>query len=132
MLSLIVEGQTIEIERSDVEIISEDMPGWTVANDGALTVALDLELTPELRNEGLAREIVKRIQTFRKESGFEITDRIKVVFEPNEQLEKAVALFKDYIASQVLADSIDFSATLTGDVTEFDFDEFKSKVNISR
>ena len=132
VLSLIVEGQTIEIERSDVEIISEDMPGWTVANDGALTVALDLELTPELRNEGLAREIVKRIQTFRKESGFEITDRIKVVFEPNEQLEKAVASFKDYIASQVLADSIDFSATLTGDVTEFDFDEFKSKVNISR
>ena len=108
------------------------MPGWTVANDGTLTVALDLEITPELHAEGLAREVVKRIQTYRKESGFEITDRIRVVFENNDQLEKAVISFKDYIASQVLADSIEFAATLTGETTEFDFDEFKSNVSITR
>lgn len=90
-IALTVEGQDIEVERADVEIISEDMPGWTVANEGALTVALDLEITPELKNEGLAREIVKRIQTFRKESGFEITDRINVTIEKNEQIDNAVA-----------------------------------------
>ena len=77
-LTIEVEGQPALIERADVEIISEDMPGWTVANEGALTVALDLAITPELRAEGLAREVVKRIQTYRKESGFEITDRILV------------------------------------------------------
>ena len=131
-LSVTVEGQPVEIERADVEIISEDMPGWTVANEGALTVALDLELTPELRNEGLAREIVKRIQTYRKESGFEITDRIRVVIENQAQLAAAVEAFNEYIASQVLADSIEVADSLPGDAAEFDFEDFKAKMSITR
>ena len=129
-LSLTVEGQTIEVERTDVDIISEDMPGWTVANEGALTVALDLEITPELKNEGIAREIVKRIQTFRKESGFEITDRINIVLEENESTSAAISTFGNYIASQVLADSISTSNTVDNANTTFDFDDFKLNVSI--
>ena len=129
-LSLTVEGQTIEVERTDVDIISEDMPGWTVANEGALTVALDLEITPELKNEGIAREIVKRIQTFRKESGFEITDRINIVLEENESTSAAISTFGNYIASQVLADSITTSNTVDNANTTFDFDDFKLNVSI--
>lgn len=106
------------------------MPGWTVANEGALTVALDLEITPELKNEGIAREIVKRIQTFRKESGFEITDRINIVLEENEATSAAISTFGNYIASQVLADSITTSGTVDNANTTFDFDDFKLNVSI--
>ena len=105
-ITLDVEGTHTVIERDDVEIVSQDIPGWTVANDGALTVALDLEITEELRREGWAREIVKRIQNLRKESGLEITDRIKVVIAPNEQTNAALAMYEEYIKGQVLADDI--------------------------
>lgn len=131
-IALTIDGQDIEVERTDVDIISEDMPGWTVANEGTLTVALDLEITPELKNEGLAREIVKRIQTFRKESGFEITDRIHIVVENVPQLTTAVNTFKDYIASQVLADDIELSEHMPAEAMEFDFEEFKAKMSITR
>lgn len=131
-LELVVEGQPALIERADVEIISEDMPGWTVANEGALTVALDLEITPELRAEGLAREVVKRIQTFRKESGFEITDRIAVAVAANSEIAEAVNAYRDYIATQVLADSIVLSEQLPADAQEFDFDEFKASIHIAK
>lgn len=131
-LALTIEGQTVTIERADVEIVSRDMPGWTVANDGTLTVALDLEITPQLRREGLAREVVKRIQTFRKESGFEITDRINVVFESHDRLKEAIEAFKDYIAAQVLANSINFAESLSGETAEFDFTDFKAKATISK
>ena len=131
-LELMVEGQPIVVERADVEIISEDMPGWTVANEGSLTVALDLEITPALRSEGLAREVVKRIQGFRKESGFEITDRIAVTLQSQPQLREAVEAYADYIASQVLADTITFADNLTGESVEFDFDDFKAAVSIRK
>ena len=131
-LELMVEGQPIVVERADVEIISEDMPGWTVANEGSLTVALDLEITPALRSEGLAREVVKRIQGFRKESGFEITDRIAVTLQSQPQLREAVEAYADYIASQVLADTITFADNLTGESVEFDFDDFKADVSIHK
>ena len=131
-LELMVEGQPIVVERADVEIISEDMPGWTVANEGSLTVALDLEITPALRSEGLAREVVKRIQGFRKESGFEITDRIAVTLQSQPQLREAVEAYADYIASQVLADTITFADNLTGQSVEFDFDDFKATVSIRK
>ena len=131
-LELMVEGQPIVVERADVEIISEDMPGWTVANEGSLTVALDLEITPALRSEGLAREVVKRIQGFRKESGFEITDRIAVTLQSQPQLREAVEAYADYIASQVLADTITFADKLTGESVEFDFDDFKAAVSIRK
>ena len=96
-ITLDVEGTPAVIERNDVEIVSQDIPGWTVANDGALTVALDLEITEELRREGWAREIVKRIQNLRKESGLEITDRIRIEMTHEEAIEGAVANFQDYI-----------------------------------
>ncbi len=131
-LELMVEGQPVVVERADVEIISEDMPGWTVANEGSLTVALDLEITPALRSEGLAREVVKRIQGFRKESGFEITDRIAVTLQSQPQLREAVEAYADYIASQVLADSICFADDLPEQSVEFDFDDFKAAVSIRK
>ena len=129
-LSLTVEGQTCTIERADVEIISEDMPGWSVANEGALTVALDINITDELRNEGVAREVVKRIQAHRKESGFEITNRIHVVMEHNPIVEKAVNDYKDFICSQVLAESFQFVDKVES-ATTFDFDGEQVKVSIT-
>ena len=131
-LTIEVEGQPALIERADVEIISEDMPGWTVANEGALTVALDLAITPGLRAEGLAREVVKRIQTYRKESGFEITDRILVKLENQEQLAEAVSAYKEYIAAQVLADEVELCDTMPADAEVFDLEDFKVKVVIER
>ena len=125
-----VDGQTIEIVREDVEIVSEDIPGWTVANDGALTVALDLEITEELKNEGMAREIVKRIQAYRKSSGFEITDHIHVVLSHDDNLQKAVEAYHDYICSQVLADKLEFGAPESGE--ELDFEDFKISVDITK
>ena len=124
-ITLQVEGNPTVIERADVEIISEDIPGWTVANEGSLTVALDLTITPELRAEGLAREVVKRIQTFRKESGFEITDRIAITVPAQSPLAEAVETFKDYIASQVLADKVTLTEEMPANAQEFNFEEFK-------
>ncbi len=94
------------VELSDVEIISEDIPGWTVANEGSLTVALDITITPELRNEALARKLVKNIQGIRKDSGFEITDRIEVVVSESDEISTVVENYGDYISSQVLANSL--------------------------
>ena len=105
-LILQVEGEPALIELADLEISTKDVPGWTVASDGALTVALDVNVTDELRREGWAREIVKRIQTKRKESGFEITDRIIVKVSQNEQVEDVVNNFGSYISEQVLADKL--------------------------
>lgn len=125
-----VDGQSVEIVREDVEIVSEDIPGWTVANDGAMTVALDLEITEELKNEGMAREIVKRIQAYRKSSGFEITDHIHVVLSHDDNLQKAVEAYHDYICSQVLADKLEFGAPESGE--ELDFEDFKISVDITK
>ena len=124
-------GDAITVDLEDVEIFSEDIPGWTVANEGALTVALDITVTDELRNEGIARELVKRIQNLRKESGFEITDRIAIQLEHNQQTDRAVETFGDYISSQVLADSIKVVEAVEAD-TELDFEDFKLKVSIRK
>lgn len=101
-----VEGQKTVVEATDVEIISEDIPGWLVSNEGNLTVALDVELTDELLNEGMARELINRIQNIRKEIGLEITDRINVTLSPDSKVEAALAGFADYIKAQVLADNV--------------------------
>ena len=130
-LTVVVEGESCLIERNDVEIISEDMPGWSVANEGALTVALDITITDELRNEGVAREIVKRVQAFRKESGFEITDRIRIVVEQLPVAEKAIADFCEFIAGQVLAESITLAANVESE-TEFDLDGTNVKFLINK
>ncbi len=129
-ISLEVEGQSVVIEAADVEIISEDIPGWTIAQEGRITVALDIEITPELKNEGMARLIIKRIQAIRKDSGFEITDRIKVTLEHNEMLENAVNVFGEHISSQVLANELVFGDATDGIETEFG--DFKTKVKVEK
>ena len=96
-------GEALPVERTDFEITSEDMPGWLVATDGTLTIALDIEVTPELRAEGIARELVNRIQNLRKEQGFEVTDKIRVTVESNPETDEAVRKYADYIAAQTLA-----------------------------
>jgi isoleucyl-tRNA synthetase len=128
-IAIDVEGQALTVEAVDVEIISEDIPGWLVANEGNLTVALEVELTEELKNEGMARELINRIQNIRKESGFEITDRINVVLSPNAEVEKSVYSFGDYIKSQVLANEITIAAN---DGQEIDFDEFKLNIKVTK
>ncbi|MDE6012606.1 MAG: class I tRNA ligase family protein, partial [Prevotella sp.] len=126
-IGISVEGQDLTVEAEDVDIISEDIPGWLVGNEGNLTVALDITLTDELRNEGMARELVNRIQNIRKKSGLEITDRIKVQIEPNEIVCKAIENFGDYVARQVLADGITLEAN---DGQNVEFDDFKLNINI--
>ena len=105
-LTIDVEGQQLVIDATDVDIISEDIPGWLVSNEGNLTVALEVELNDELVKEGTARELINRIQNLRKDSGLEITDRIKVTIAPDEIINSAIEAYSDYIKGQVLADEI--------------------------
>ena len=126
---LTVDGQEVTVEAADVEIISEDIPGWLVANEGNLTVALDVELTDELRNEGMARELINRIQNLRKDSGLEIVDRIHVTIAENDQVVAAVNAFADYIKGQVLADSI---TVAPNDGTEVEFDDFAVNIKVDK
>jgi isoleucyl-tRNA synthetase len=104
---IMIDGNEIILTTNDVEIISEDIPGWQVANDGKLTVALDVTVTDELRYEGIAREFVNRIQNIRKESGFDVTDKITVLIEDNDMIREAVKRHASYIASQTLATKVD-------------------------
>ena len=120
-----LQGETISVDVADVEIISEDMPGWLVSNEGNLTVALEVELTEELKKEGMARELINRIQNLRKETGFEITDRIIVTIAPNEETTAAINAFGELIKTQVLANDI-IIAENKG--TETEFDEFKLNI----
>ena len=128
-LELTVEGQQAVVDVADVEIISEDIPGWLVSNEGNLTVALEVELTDELRREGMARELINRIQNLRKDAGLEITDRISVVVEPNEETDAAIASFNEYICAQVLADEIKIAPN---DGAEVEFDEFNLNIQITK
>jgi len=121
--------EAVTVEAVDVDIISEDIPGWLVANEGNLTVALEVELTDELRNEGMARELINRIQNIRKESGLEITDRINVVVAPNAEVEKSLAACADYVKAQVLADDI---RVADNDGTEVEFDDFKLFIKVTK
>ncbi|MBR2234192.1 MAG: isoleucine--tRNA ligase, partial [Prevotella sp.] len=128
-IAVVAEGQELTVEAADVDIISEDIPGWLVANEGALTVALEVEMTEELRNEGMARELINRIQNIRKESGLEITDRIVVTLAPNQAMEMAVAAFGDYVKTQVLANDIHIEEN---DGQEVDFGEFTLNIKIAK
>lgn len=105
--NLLIDNEQLPIVLSDVEIISEDIPGWTVANKGALTVALDITITPELLDEGNARELVNRIQKIRKDNDFELTDRIQVKMAIAESLKSAIINYNDYICTEILADSVE-------------------------
>ena len=127
-LNVDVEGQSVTVESADVDIISEDIPGWLVSNEGNLTVALEVELNDDLRNEGMARELINRVQNMRKEAGFEITDRICVYVSHNNAMEKAIDNYSDYIKGQVLADNIEVSDDNRG--TEVEFDDFKLYIDV--
>ncbi len=125
-----VDGQSATIELADVEIISEDIEGWLVANEGRLTVALDITVSDDLKKEGIARELVNRIQNIRKSSGLDITDRICVEISDLDQIRDAVSEYKDYIAGQVLADELILKNGVLG--TEVDMDDFVLNISIEK
>ena len=128
-----VEDTEFVTTAADFEITSEDMPGWLVASEGKLTVALDITITDELRREGVARELVNRIQNIRKESGFEVTDKIRVEIEATELTTPAIESFAEYIAQQTLALEVKASAAPAGDkVVDSDIDESPLKIAITK
>ena len=122
--TLKVDGVDAVIDRADVEIISEDIPGWLVANEGCLTVALDITVTEELKKEGLARELVNRIQNIRKSSGFDITDKVIIKIVSATEMDGAIQSFREYISNQVLAKSIEITSEPIANATTLDFEDF--------
>ena len=128
-LTLDLNGTPAEIETGEVEIFSEDIPGWVVANEGTLTVAMDTVVTDELRREGIARELVSKIQNIRKGSGFEITDKINVLVAKNDNTNDAINEFNSYICNQVLANSLQIVDEVA-DATTLEFDGFTLDVNV--
>lgn len=128
-----LDGEDVTVEVTDVDIHSEDIPGWLVASDGPVTVALEVEITDQLRKEGVARDLINRIQNIRKGRDYDITDRITVTVEPSELTSGAVADFGEYIASQVLASAIvEAPVTDPADDEVLDIDGTEVKVKISR
>ncbi|UPZ16464.1 isoleucine--tRNA ligase [Flavobacterium humidisoli] len=130
-LNIVIAGNSVTLSLEDVEITSQDIEGWLVANSNGITVALDITLTEELKNEGIARELVNRIQNIRKDSGFEVTDKIKVQIKRNGILEEAVLKNEDYIKSETLTDELVFADALENG-TEIEFDDIKTIILISK
>ena len=126
-VTLQAEGQDAVVELADVDIMSQDIPGWSVANEGTTTVALDITITPELKNEGNSRKLIKQIQGLRKSQGFDITDRIQVVITDTPETQAVLAVFKDNIAAQVLANSITLGHP---EGESIDFDDFKAVIHV--
>ena len=129
--TFVLDGVEAVIETSDVEIFSEDIPGWLVTNEGRLTVALEVTVTEELRREGVARELVNRIQNIRKSSGFEITDKIAVALSKNPNTDDAVNEYNTYICNQVLADSLELVDEVP-DGTELSFDDYSLMIKVTK
>lgn len=130
-LDMTVEGQDVRLEREDVEIYSEDIPGWLVANEGALTVALDITITDELRLEGLSRELINRVQNLRKQSGYEVSDKISLVVEKHPEMSLTLAQYSDYIAGEVQAVSLTEVDSLQ-EAIDLDMDGFILRVSIAK
>ena len=132
-ITLSLDGVDTVIEVADVDIVSEDIPGWEVATDGTVTVALDVTVTDELRREGIARDVVNRIQNLRKERGFNITDKIRLQFAPNPATDEALDAFADYISRQVLATELTIAPVdeLAPDAAVLDIDGITLVVKIS-
>ncbi|MCW1147019.1 isoleucine--tRNA ligase [Flavobacterium lacisediminis] len=126
-----ISGKSITLSLEDVEISSQDIPGWLVANSNGITVALDITISDELRKEGIARELINRIQNIRKDSGFEVTDKITVKMEKNAQVEEAVLANESYIKSETLTESLIFVENLENG-TEIEFDDIKTSILISK
>jgi isoleucyl-tRNA synthetase len=129
--TLLIDNESVEIELSDVDIVAEDIPGWSVASKGSLTVALDITLTDELKQEGDAREFVNRVQNIRKESGFELTDRIFVTVLETTGLKPSIIKYNDYICREILADNIDWAPVITGG-TEIEINDELLKVVVNK
>lgn len=130
-IAVVIAGNSITLTQEDVEITSQDIEGWLVANSNGITVALDIVISPELKKEGIARELVNRIQNIRKDSGFEVTDKIKVYLQNNSVLEEAVAINAAYIKSETLTEELIFSDKLE-DGAEIEFDEITTKIKITK
>ena len=131
VLNIEVSGNTITLAQDDVEISSQDIEGWLVANSNGITVALDITISPELKEEGIARELVNRIQNIRKDSGFEVTDKIQVHLQSNTELEKAVKANENYIKSETLTESLVFE-TIIQNGFEIEFDDIKTRILITK
>ncbi len=129
--NLSVDGEPVILQATEVEISSEDIPGWTVANKGSLTVALDITVNPELEAEGHAREFVNRIQKIRKDSGFELTDRVELRVAAANGMKESLAQFKDYICAEILADKLEFVSELENG-TEIDINDVLLNVIVSK
>lgn len=129
---LTIADEVITISTDETEITSEDIPGWTVASKGSLTVALDITVTPRLQQEGDAREFVNRIQKIRKDSGFELTDKINVVIDTNETLKSSLTTYKDYICAEILAENINFQPITNGSGIEIDINEHIVQTIVSK
>lgn len=130
-IDVIIGGKSITLTLEDVEISSQDIEGWLVANSNGITVALDIVISPELKKEGIARELVNRIQNIRKDSGFEVTDKIKVHLQKNDTLEEAVKTNVEYIKSETLTEELVFEEDIENG-TEIEFDEIKTKIKITK
>ncbi|MDE7074122.1 MAG: isoleucine--tRNA ligase, partial [Odoribacter sp.] len=130
--ALNVGTETITLGLEDVEILSEDIPGWLVANEGRLTVALDINVTQELKEEGIARELINRIQNLRKESNFDVTDKIRLYIGRHAETDEAVTHFTSYIASQVLAESVEITDQKDATAKEVEIDEIRTFIKIEK
>ncbi len=124
--------ESIVLGLEDVEILSEDIPGWLVANEGRLTVALDINVTQELKEEGIARELINRIQNLRKESDFDVTDKITLLIGRHPEINDAVEHFSSYIASQVLAEKVELSDRKDENAKEVEIDEIRTFIQIEK
>ncbi len=130
-LAIVIAGNTVSLTIEDVEITSQDIEGWLVANSNGITVALDITISPELKQEGIARELVNRIQNIRKDSGFEVTDKIKVTLQQNAELKEAVEANEAYIKSETLTESLVFENEVV-DGLEIEFDDIKTRIIITK
>jgi isoleucyl-tRNA synthetase len=130
-IDIVISGNSITLSLEEVEISSQDIEGWLVANSNGITVALDITISEELKQEGIARELVNRIQNIRKDSGFEVTDKIKVHLQKNSELEKAVKANEAYIKSETLTETLIFEDVII-DGIEIEFDEIKTKIAITK
>lgn len=129
-IDLDINGETHRVDVADVEIFSEDIPGWLVANSGSVTIALDITVTPELRREGIARELINRIQNIRKERGYNITDKITLRFNPSAETDDAIREYAAYISTQVLAEALDI-APVSDSAVSLDIDGLTVSVDVN-
>jgi isoleucyl-tRNA synthetase len=130
-ISLFIDNEPLILQANEVEITSEDIPGWLVANKDSLTVALDVTVTPELISEGNARELVNRIQKIRKDNGYELTDRIAVQVTDHQDLKQSIAQFNNYICAEILADTLELVTDLPGG-TEIEVNDISLKVFVTK